>query len=74
MSDPIRYERRGGGDQLVYGELEDGDEIPLAALDDGTLRVFTGLEACDLLSEILAELRVINKHLLTITDERFVRD
>jgi len=69
MSGPIRYEKRGGGDQLVYGELADGDEIPLAALDTGALRVFTGLEARDLLREILAELRAVNVHLLAITDE-----
>ena len=70
MAGPIRYDERGGGDQLVYGEKADGDEIPVAASVAGELHVFPDLSSRDLLRGILAELRMINIHLLSITGEQ----
>jgi hypothetical protein len=71
MASEDRYDKRGGGDQLIYGELADGEEMPIRASDARELYVFPDLITRDLLSQILAELQSVNLHLLAITDERF---
>jgi len=67
-----RYDKRGGGDQLAYGETVDGDEKPLAVSTRGELHVLDSSLNHDLLRQILVELRAINVHLLAITDERIL--